>query len=208
LDLLKFKNLIFDLGGVVIDLQIDQALKEFSDLSGKTFDEIKNNYFRPDFFYEYEKGLISDEEFKQSLKGFLERTIDDEQIERAWNLMLGKINPARVDMLKRLSGSHKIYLLSNTNAMHVKRFNEILFETTGVRNMDEIFHKAYYSNEVNMRKPDDDIFLHVLEDSGLRAEESVFLDDTVENLETAQKLGINTFQVTYPDLWLEHVNGQ
>ena len=206
MDLTKIKNLVFDLGGVIIDLHIEATLREFSHLSGKTLDEIKGSYFRPDFFYQYEKGLINDATFVEALSDYLGTSLSGEQVEKAWNKMLGKIDPVRIEKLKRLSKHYNLLLLSNTNRMHVDVFNDILYRASGVSTMHDIFHKVYYSHELHMRKPDDEIFLHILEENSLKAGETLFLDDTRENLDTANRLGINTFHVTSPDVWVEQIH--
>ena len=208
MDLINIKNLVFDLGGVIIDLHINATLDEFSRLSGKKQEEIKGSYFGPDFFHKYEKGLISNGEFKQALSDLLDISVSDDMLERAWNMMLGKINPVRVETLRKLADEYNLLLLSNTNEMHEQAFNDILYQSCSVKTMHEIFHKVYYSHEIHMRKPDEDIFLHVLEDNGIEAHETLFLDDMVENLKTASRLGINTFHVTSPDVWVERINGR
>ena len=206
MDLTNIKNLVFDLGGVIINLHIEATLEEFSRLSGKTLDEIKASYFRPEFFYQYEKGLIDDVEFSRALSAYMGITLSIDQVEKAWCKMLGEIHPERVEMLKKLSENYNLLLLSNTNRMHLDVFNDILFRASGVPTMNDLFHKVYYSHEIHMRKPDDEIFLHVLRDSNIVAEETIFLDDTMENLVTAQRLGINTFHVTSPDVWVKQIN--
>ncbi len=140
-------------------------------------------------------------------KNDLEISCSDTEFDEAWNAMLGKINPIRVEKLFELKEKHNIYLLSNTNALHVPAFTEILLQDTGVKNLNDIFHKVYYSHEVKMRKPNLDIFEYVLKENNLLGEETLFLDDTFENLKAAENLGINTLKVTHPDMWIEYFYG-
>ncbi|MDH5397085.1 MAG: HAD family phosphatase [Cyclobacteriaceae bacterium] len=202
----KIKVLIFDLGGVVIDLHIDRTLKRFAEIAGVDLEKLMISYGQPEFFRQYEKGLISTAEFRHEINEYLHTNLDDAEIDNAWNSMLGEIPKHRVEKLMSLRDSFQLMLLSNTNDLHLSRFNEILHQSSGIAAMDEVFHKVYYSNEVKMRKPDAEIFRHVIDDNALNPAEFLFLDDTMENLKGAQKLGIQTFHVTHPEIWITHFN--
>ena len=157
-------------------------------------------YRKSDLFINYEKGLIDSKQFRSALRTLFSITVDDEQIDRCWNAMLLDIPIARLELLNQLSKSHRIFLLSNTNEIHYSCFSKIVLKTTNGKPLESYFEKAYYSNTLKMRKPDAEIFQFVLNENKLKATETLFLDDTTENILTAKSLGIPTFQVTNPEL--------
>ena len=194
------RNIIFDLGGVIIDLDVERTMKAFSALSGKTVPEIRQLLESDPIFVNYEKGLASDQKFRDSLRNLLNIKESDEVIDKAWNAMLGAIPKTRIDLLEKLRKKHKLYLLSNTNNIHLCRFNEIVHSVSGSSSLNRYFDRTYYSHIVKMRKPDQEIFAHVLRENGLLPEETLFLDDNAANLEGASRIGIQTFHVTHPDM--------
>lgn len=203
----EINTLIFDLGGVIIDLHIDRTIAEFGRLSNRPGDEIEHSYGKPEFFNEFEKGLINPAEYRANLREYLKSTASDNDLDTAWNAMLGKINPLRIEKLQELKKSHQLILLSNTNAIHVPVFTGILKNTSGISSLSALFDKVYFSHEINLRKPDEEIFQFVIDENSLHPAETLFLDDTLENLKGAQNLGINTMRVTHPDEWIEFFYG-
>jgi glucose-1-phosphatase len=194
----SFRNLIFDLGGVIINLSFQRTFEAFSALSGKTIEEIKELARSRDEFLQYETGKINDTQFRQFIRGSMGIGQTDEHIDRAWNAMLLDIPRNRLEILRRLGERYHLYLLSNTNAIHVKAFEEIMTNTIG-SSIENFFDKVYYSHQVGLRKPDKAIYTHVLEKNNLIAEESVFFDDMMPNLEGAGRVGITTIHVTNAD---------
>jgi len=194
-----FNNIIFDLGGVIINLSVPDTFAAFAKASGKSLDDV-SKYASHQVFLDYEKGLISDEEFRQSVKEMLDWKADAITFDSCWNAMLLDIPVERLRLLERLKKDYRIFLLSNTNEIHLRKFNEILNNTEGRSEMDHYFHKAYYSHRMKMRKPDKEIFEFVLNENQLNPKETLFLDDNVSNLEGAAQTGIQTFHVKNPDL--------
>ena len=140
----EINTLIFDFGGVIIDLHIDRTIEEFSALSGKSKEELTETYGLTDYFLDFEMGLISEHDFRNSLREDHSIDANDQAIDKAWNAMLGKIDIKRIEKLKSLAQTHELILLSNTNAIHVPVFTEILKTTTGVNTLNDLFHKVYY----------------------------------------------------------------
>ncbi len=159
-----------------------------------------DNYANAQAFFDYEKGLITDEEFRDQVRLLLNWRATDEEFDACWNAMLLDIPTERLQLLQRLKKEYRIFLLSNTNEIHLKKFNAILKNSSGHESMDVFFHKAYYSHRMKMRKPDTEIFEFVLKENQLNPAETIFLDDNVSNLEGASLAGIQTFHVEYPDL--------
>jgi glucose-1-phosphatase len=190
----SIKNLIFDLGGVIINLDTGATVKALSQLGKLTNDETVSIYSL-EFFKNYEKGLISDEDFRNQLQLKLNHCSAAE-LTTAWNSMLLDIPPARLELLRWLRKEYRMFLLSNTNQIHINQVNIILKDVCGAEDFSHFFDKAYYSHQIKMRKPDTEIYKHVLEENELTAEETLFIDDNAENLRGAEQLGINTLLVT------------
>ncbi|CAN5159361.1 HAD family phosphatase [soil metagenome] len=190
----SIKNLIFDLGGVIINLDTSATVKALGKL-GKITDDETVSIYTLEFFRNYEKGLISDEEFRQQLQLKLSNC-SAADINLAWNSMLQDIPPGRLEFLKWLRNNYRMFLLSNTNQIHIDQVNIILKNVCGAADFSHFFDKTYYSHQLKMRKPDTEIFKHVLEENILAAEETLFIDDSAENLTGAEKLGIHTLLVT------------
>lgn len=193
------KNIIFDLGGVIINLSVEKTHQAFATLSGLPLQEIKDRVHQAAYFQEYEKGLVSDSEFRNHLRKSLNLNVDDTQLDNAWNAMLLDIPIERIRLLERLKGPFNLYLLSNTNNIHLQSFNEQVFQLTGFPSLNQYFNNAYYSHLIKMKKPDVEIYEYVLHDNNLLPQETIFLDDNSDNLAGASKAGIRTFHVQQPD---------
>jgi len=199
------KNLIFDLGGVILDLSVEQTLHSFADLSKLPKEEVHDRYLSAAGFLEYEKGLMSDDAFRDFVRETYAISASDQEIDDSWNAMLLGIPPLKLELLKKLQGDFRVFLLSNTNAIHVRYINDFLLPNLPEkRPLDTYFHKAYYSHQMKKRKPDADIFEQVLDENNLLPEETLFLDDYAVNIEGAKSLGIKTIHVTSPNLILEY----
>ncbi len=162
--------------------------------------KIKDQVSEEAFFNEYEKGLLSDVEFRARVRKMLAVEVTDKQIDDAWNAMLGDIPNERLQLLQRLGKKHRVFLLSNTNSIHLQHFNGIVKKVSGRPVLDEFFEQAYYSHLLKMRKPDLEIFDHVLKENKLNPAQTLFLDDNVDNLRAAEQAGIKTAHITHPDL--------
>lgn len=196
-DLRNFENLIFDLGGVIINLDEERTIEAFVGLSHLSASTVREEILKFEEYHLLEKGLISAREFREVLRTKFEITASDQQIDSSLNAMLLDIPMARIELLKSLN-KFSLYLLSNTNIIHLTRFNQIFKETTGEDKIDGCFKRAYYSHEIHLRKPDRKIFEWVLKENGLIPEKTLFLDDNRANLEGASSVGIHTFHVESP----------
>ncbi len=193
------KNIIFDLGGVIINLSVEKTHQAFAEISGLPLIEIQNIVHQGAFFHEYEKGLINDDDFRNHLRESLQIKVSDPELDNAWNAMLLDIPIERICLLEQLKPRFNLILLSNTNNIHLQSFNSQIHQLTGFSAIDQYFHHAYYSHLVKMRKPDVEIYDHVLQSNNLIPQETIFLDDNTDNLVGASKTGIKTFHVQYPD---------
>ncbi|MCX8491844.1 MAG: HAD family phosphatase [Cyclobacteriaceae bacterium] len=195
----EINNVIFDLGGVILNLDIDNTYGQFSRLSGKSIEQLKTSAVDFQFFNQYECGAMDDATFRSSLRSYLGVNATDEQIDNAWNAMLLDLPSARLDLLKEVGAKFRIFLLSNTNNIHLRAFNNIVRATIGDQPFGSYFEKDYYSHLMGMRKPDREIFQYVLQQNDLKAEETLFLDDSILNLQGAAAIRIQTFHIQHPD---------
>jgi putative hydrolase of the HAD superfamily len=193
------RNLVFDLGGVIINLSFDRTYQAFSRLSGKTVEEIMDIARSSSEFLQYETGKISSHQFREFIRDSMGIHEPDEIIDDAWNAMLLDIPGKRLNALSRLKQKYRTFLLSNTNAIHVKAFEEILMGSGSGKSISDYFETVYYSHEVGLRKPDPALYRYVTESNNLVPQQSVFFDDTLLNLESAGEAGLKTVHVTNAD---------
>lgn len=189
----KYKNIIFDLGGVLLNIDYSLVTKAFLALGLTDFDKLYSKAHQTKLFDLYEKGQISSEAFRNHVKTCFSAPIDDSAIDKAWNAMLLDLPPERLLLLQQLKTKHRIFLLSNTNDIHILYVNNYLKETFGINDLSGYFEKVYLSYEVGMRKPDAEIFELVLSENNLDPDETLFIDDSIQHIEGAKKLGIHTY---------------
>ncbi|MBX2970851.1 MAG: HAD family phosphatase [Cyclobacteriaceae bacterium] len=205
---MKIKNLVFDLGGVIIDLSPTRTVEAFSDLSGVRPEVVRDAYLAEPEFFAYERGEISDVEFRLAVKRILKFDTPDEAFDKAWNAMLVDLPLAKLNLLDNLREQFRVTLLSNTNNIHLDFVNrEMLPKVSDRLTLDEYFHTPYYSHLMGKRKPDAAIFQQVLHENSFIPEETLFLDDNPENIQSAARLGIQTFLVKHPDEVIHFFNG-
>ena len=187
----KIKNIIFDLGGVLINIDYKRTEKAFADLGVKNFDEMYAQVKADALFESLETGHITEDHFyeKMTSRGF---SLQRSQVEQAWNAMLLDFRVESFHFLDQLRDRYDLYLLSNTNVIHKAAFEKIFTEQTGLPSIDNYFKKAWYSHLMGLRKPNEDIFHFVLKDAGLKPYETLFIDDTLPNIEGAKHAGIRT----------------
>ena len=192
-DLANIKNIIFDLGNVLLNLDIDASVKAFQKLglSAEVVDR-KYAYSNP-AFYALEVGKVTPEDFCSQVRLVLGNPLaTNQQIEDAWYAMIKDIPPARIKVLQELKKYFKVYLFSNTNEIHISR---LLPEFKMQHGFDftSLFEKAFYSYEIHERKPDLISFEKVIELAGVNPAETLFVDDLEPNIQSAQKAGLQTF---------------
>ena len=195
----NIRNLIFDLGGVLLNLSVESTLQQLARLTGMPVEKIIESYASRQEFLLYETGEMNDSEFRSAIRKIYSVDSTDTIIDACWNAMLGDIPAQRIEMLKKLKQNYRTFLLSNTNAIQVKCFTEKLQSAHGLSSLDSLFEKVYYSHTLRMRKPHAEIYQHVLKENNLVGEETLFLDDSHKNIEGASSVGIRTFWVRNAD---------
>ena len=187
----QIKNIIFDLGGVIINLDIHKTIFEFNKLAEIPFESIYTQIKQNTVFDLFDKGLISESDFFEELKKIINTHKTNQELITAWNAMLLDFPLERLSLLETLKSKYRLFLLSNTNETHIKAFESDLFKTSGSKNLEPYFEKVYYSCRMGMRKPDQIIFDHVLNENKLIPEETLFIDDTQQHVDGALKSGIH-----------------
>ncbi len=182
-------NIIFDLGGVLLNIDPNQAVRSFKEIGLVDTDLIKKEYQTNGLFDRLEKGTISADRFRSEIRVHIEAEVSDEQIDIAWNSMLLDLPYERLMMLERLKKNHRIFLLSNTNIIHCEAYLKMISEVHGVC-FSDFFEKDYYSHNMGLRKPDPTIYTTLLKNEGLVASETLFIDDMYANYQAAKLVGM------------------
>ena len=185
------KNIIFDLGGVLLNIDYQRSVEAFKQLGLNGFEQMYSQAGADHLFEKLETGDISEEDFYATLRSYLP-SLDNSMIRKAWNTMLLDFRTGSLSCLEQLSSNYKIYLLSNTNSIHLSAFREIFRVETGKNAIEDYFIRTYYSHEIGRRKPYVETYEYVCEDAGIRAGETLFVDDSIQNIEGAADAGLNT----------------
>ena len=188
---MKYKTIIFDFGGVILNIDFALTHSAFQNLGVKDLDAKFSQTQQSGFFDRFEKGEIAPESFRKEIKHYLSSSISDQELDAAWNKMLLDIPKQRIDWVLKLKEKYQCVLLSNTNKVHYDYYRGNLESVHGYKKFSDLFHKTYFSHEIGMRKPDANIYNYVLEDLKLKPSEVLFIDDTQKNIDAAQKLGWN-----------------
>lgn len=192
----QMKNLIFDLGNVIIDIDFDLTFRAFSKLSSiYSWEEVRYFIKEKCIWENYEKGIINDDEFRKILRNELKIKASDSDLDNAFCGLLQKIQPERVELLQKLSKKYRLFILSNTSNIHFQQVEKLLFESAGINHFSEIFKTVFLSFEMGKLKPEIEIYQQVLLEANIQANETLFFDDMLINLESAETLGIQTKQI-------------
>lgn len=189
------KNILFDVGGVILDLNINATLEAFYNM-GFPADLLKypENY-NTDIFHRYETGKVSTGEFRDSIRKSTGVKFEDSVFDDAWRAMLINIPGERIELMKKLKSKFDLYILSNTSALHTPVF-ENLFQQNGTISMKELFKECFYSHEIGYNKPDEEAFKYVLKKAKIEAGETLFLDDNIQNIKAAKSMGFNAIHIS------------
>ena len=198
IDLKGIRNIVLDLGGVILELDVNRSIESLSELGFPGEENLDIIFSKYPFFLKFETGRITPDKFIDALTVQLGDHTPREKILEAWNAMILGFQPDTIKLLTQLREEYRMFLLSNTNAIHEVYYNELLHMKHGIPNLTDIFEKVYYSHDLNMRKPDHEIFQHVLADSRLNARETLYIDDTEVHVKAAGELGIHVYHLRLP----------
>ncbi len=200
-----FDSIIFDLGGVIINIDVDRALGSFSEISGSPKSAIDWEPHFSGFIHQFEIGKISESDFRDSLRAVIGKNLKDEALDDCWNQLLLDIPKHRLDRLQVLRKKYRIALLSNTNSIHTRNVHSLLQRSTGAPDFATYFDSVYYSYQMNLAKPDPRIFEAVIKDNNFRTERTLLVDDNQDNIQAAAQLGLQVFQVKDSDDWVDYL---
>jgi len=186
----KTKNIIFDLGVVILDVDYNLAAGAFKKLGILHFDDLYSKKKQGSFFDDFETGHLSNEEFREEIRKHIDHSVSDNQIDEAWNAMLLSVPESTFKLLEDISKQKRIFLLSNTNRIHIDAFSKIIEKQYGFQKFEALFEKTYYSCNIGMRKPNAEIFDYVVKQNNLSINETLFIDDSPQHIEGARKYGL------------------
>lgn len=193
------KNILFDFGGVIINLDLPASIEAFEKLKGPnasiSFEEWSQYGVEPAF----ERGELSPHDFCDQMRMLLDNPVSNEQIHEAWNAMILDIPEYRIRAIEKLKEKYRVFLLSNTSEIHYQLYTNTFRKQFGYNEWDKLFEKAWFSHHVGLRKPDAAIFRLLLKEKDLKAEETLFIDDSKANTDAAKALGFEVLHLT-PDI--------
>ena len=181
-----------------MDIHFHLTQQAFEKLGVIHFQEFFTQHHASDLFQLLETGKLSETEFYAAFRKETGLSVTDDEIKKAWNALLDRFPKERIDWLKQIKTKYKIFLFSNTNKIHYDAFMKGYTEDFGKNDFNEQFVKAYYSQELGLRKPFLESFNYILKEQGLDPAETLFIDDTLKNIEAAKKAGLQTFHLVSP----------
>lgn len=204
----NIKNIIFDLGGVLVGLHPERCIDAFRKVGCGVLANYVEEHRTEDLFLDTELGRISQGEFCDEVRRMSATDTSDADIVWAWNQLLTGIPVAKLKRLQWLkSRGYRLFLLSNTNVMHWTLCRDHFFTVDGLT-ADDYFERIFLSYEMHLAKPSNEIFAQALGEAGIKAEETLFVDDREENCEGAARLGIDTLLETTGEDWMRMASAQ
>lgn len=192
-NLTNIKNIVFDLGNVLLNLDFEASIRAFQKLGLDSDVVNRQQAYADPVFYELETGRTTPEEFRKQVRRILNNpAASDQQIDDAWCAMIRDVPGKRVELVKKLAKNFNVYLFSNTNAIHISRLHGEFREMYGIE-FPSLFEKDFYSHELHERKPDLASYTKVIQLSGIIPQETLFVDDLEKNISGAEKAGLRTF---------------
>ena len=202
------KNIIFDLGDVIINIDVPRAAQSFAILANISAEKSTQIIQDNEVFRKFESGILNEDSFRNYIRTIFENpNWTDETIDKTWNSLLLDIPKERIGLIQRLNANYRLFLLSNTSPIHIKATNLILEKTTGVEKLDDLFEHLFLSYKMGVMKPDRQIFEMVLSQADIKAEETLFLDDNADNVKASLDIGIQTIHVQKPTSIVEYLEG-
>lgn len=196
-------TIIFDLGGVILNIDYHITASEFEKLGVEDFNNLYSQFKQSNLFDELETGAVTPEEFRANFRTETGLNVTDTQIDYAWNAMLLDLPQKRIELLQELSKHFQLFLLSNTNEIHYKEYVAKIERENGITNFNSLFTKAYYSHEIGLRKPDAAAFQLIVDENKLNPQNALFIDDSPQHLVGAKQVGLQTHHLITPETILD-----
>ena len=189
----NIRAIIFDLGAVLLNINYDKTIEEFKKLGIKNSSSFYSKKEQTNLFNLLETGKISEEDFITEVRKEC-KCGSENKILSAWNIMILDLPKHRISLLQHLNKKYDIYILSNTNSIHISEFRKKIGETK-YQEFYNLFNKVYYSHEIGFRKPNKEAFQLILDENNLIADEVLFIDDSPQHIKGAKNLGIKTYHL-------------
>lgn len=200
------KSLLFDLGNVLLPIDLDRTYQAFAQYSSKyNAEQIKSLTIHNELWQKYEAGLQSNDDFRDTLRKKLYLHCTDHEFDSAFSALLLDYPQNTYSWLENIANKYPIHLLSNTSEIHANFFTKIPLGPNG-ETIFELFSEIFYSFQLGMTKPDPNIYLHVLDQLGIAPKDLVFFDDNENNIKSAQSLGINAYPIVDPSQSLTQID--
>lgn len=193
------KNVIFDLGGVLYDINYKNTIEAFKDLGILDPEQLYSQKNQTQLFDQFETGKLDETAFIKQLKKEFPGKVSEEEILRAWNAMLMGMPEHRIDFLLDVAEDYNVYLLSNTNSIHMRQIEDEL-NKSDLDDLKSYFDEAFFSFEIGRRKPDVSTFNWVINELGVDPAETIFIDDSPQHINGAKKAGIHVYHHTDGDI--------
>jgi len=196
----KIKNIIFDLGGVILDIDETIVYKELEKMGINTSELAHSKEFI-EIMSKFDTGIYTAPTFRKKMKALIgQEKMTDQKFDSIWNAMLLDIPRERIEAIEKVKKHYKIFLMSNTNEIHYDLYVRDLQLRFGYNEFDELFNKSYFSFAEHLEKPNPHFFELILDHEHLLPEETLFIDDSKKNIEAAQALGIHTYNIPRDEL--------
>lgn len=193
----NLKNIIFDLGNVILNIDTNLSKQAFEREGLHNFDELYTLTSQSNIFDNLEVGGFSEKTFYENLRSITGTNLSDYAIKSCWNALIDHYPESHIEVLRKSQKQYRTFILSNTNIIHYKYYTALLNKSFGINGLESLVEKAYFSHEIKMKKPDPEIFKFVLSQSGIKPEDTLFIDDSEVHVKSASKLGIKC-------LWLKN----
>lgn len=187
------RNIVFDLGGVIVNVDYLKTRDAFEKIGIGNFERIFSQFVQSNLADDFEVGAISPAEFRGGLRKMIDGVnLSDKQIDEAWNAMILDFPSERIKIFENLRTDYRIFMLSNTNKIHI----DYCMKNIDFAKIANTFEKVYLSHEIHERKPNVAAYNYVLHDAGLLAAETLFIDDTLKNIDGAKEAGLQAYHLT------------
>ena len=192
-NIMKIKNIIFDLGGVILEIDFQKTIGAFKSLGATK----ANTLFQDNkqIIEKFGLGKIETSLFRAEIQNYLDIMVSDQEFDSAWNVMLIGIPKPRLELIKMLKNDYRCFLFSNTNSIHHIAILSMLHREHQIESFASYFENQYYSYEMELRKPDRASYQKILDKNGLQADETLFIDDTLAYIEGAKLIGMHVLHL-------------
>lgn len=201
---MKIKNIVFDLGGVIAELDTQRPIDRFREIGVHDADKLLDPYEQKGLFLEFEQGKVDLPTFRQRLSEHAGKELSLDEIYYGWMGFILDVPQYKLDYILSLRKDYKIYILSNTNPVIMRWAKSPVFSMAGLP-LTAYCDKIYASYEMGLTKPDKEIFEQMFRDSGMNPQETLFVDDSARNIEAGASFGMLTYQPRNEEDWREKV---